>query len=117
MYLSHVISSVVFLPIFIMSRFKSPFAYFISTITTAIINMLILTTQIWKLNVDSFVMSAFSMMMGLNAVFRSGPFPCFIKLDKHHQLVMFQATKCFIGVKSGIILSSYKTGKDSIYLS
>lgn len=80
--------------------------------------MLILTTQVWKLNVDSFVMSAFSIMMGLNAVFRSGPFTCFIELDKHHQLVMFQATKCFTGVKSVIILSSYKMAKIvSIYLN
>ena len=47
--------------------------------------MLILTTQVWKLNVDSFVMSAFSIMVGLNAVFRSGPFICFIELDEHYQ--------------------------------
>lgn len=86
--------------------FRAPLPYFISRITTAIINMLILTTQVWKLNVDSFVMSAFSIIVGLNAVFRSGPFTCFIELDEHYQLVTFQATKCFTDVKSGIILSS-----------
>ena len=42
--------------------------------------MLILTTQVWKLNVETFVTPAFSITVGLNAVFRSGSFTCFIEL-------------------------------------
>ena len=81
MYLSHLISLVVFHAyidhVLILGAHLS---YFISRITTAIINMLILTTQVWKLNVETFVTPSFSITVGLNAVFRSGSFTCFIEL-------------------------------------
>lgn len=80
-------------------------------------NMLILSAQVCKLNVEKIVISAFSAIICLDALFISGLFTSFLLSQINMtKSVIVRPMKCFTEVKSETTLASFLQNQQIQYL-